>query len=264
MSTEFTERWVRISEGLVKHPMLDIGPYDTRSAWLWMIINAAWKQHRTRVSGKLVTLERGQVVVGRDHLAAVWKWSPSRVRTFLAEAEREKMIAINHTVGRIANVATICNYDKYQSASREKRQLNSRSVAYSSPVDRQTVDWDTRDTGIACNARVEEIPGLNGATAVLVEQLARWLAGDLRPPDLHAARKILAGNVEIHGYKKVRAGMIELETQIAAGTRVTDLGKAFSSFVKNAKLVHDGSEQPMHQVAPDAVRYAQPVYDEVH
>lgn len=146
MNTENSDRWIRTSTRLLEHPLLDNGPYDPRSAWMWMLCSAAWKQHRTRVSGQMVTLERGQVVVGRDHLASVWRWTPSRVRTFLSALQREGMIKMSQSVGRIANVATICNYEKYQSPSRENRQLNGRIVAGSSPVDRQTVSKGTKGT----------------------------------------------------------------------------------------------------------------------
>lgn len=138
-------RWIRVCVDTFDHPALE-GPYDRRSAWLWLIANAAWKEKRVRVSGKLMALERGQVVVGRDHLAEVWGWGVKQVRNFLAELEAENMIEMGHSKGRIANVATICNYDKYQSTGPVEGRLEDQLEAGSGPVRGHTVENNTKDT----------------------------------------------------------------------------------------------------------------------
>lgn len=137
-------RWIRVCVDTFDHPVLD-GAYDRRSAWLWLIANAAWKERRVRVSGNMMTLERGQVVVGRDHLAKVWGWGVKQVRNFLSELEAESMIKLDRSKGRIANVATICNYDKYQNVGPVEGQFEGRLGAGSGPVEGHTVEYNTRD-----------------------------------------------------------------------------------------------------------------------
>src|SRR5690606_35938694 len=106
-------RWIRVCVDTFDHPSLQ-GEFDRRSAWLWLIANAAWKDHKTRTRGGIVEIKRGQVLAGLKFLADTWGWSIKRVRTFLGELEAEGMIERGQTKNQYAAVVTICNYDKYQ------------------------------------------------------------------------------------------------------------------------------------------------------
>lgn len=141
-------RWVRVSVEMLEHPGLDVGPYDRRSAWLWLVANACWKPRRVNHKGRIVTLERGQLFVARDFLAKTWRWSPQQVRTFITHLQRENMLEINQSGGHWANVATICNYDKYQSPQPEKDQLINQSLTSVQPEPNQTL---TKNTNITNN-----------------------------------------------------------------------------------------------------------------
>lgn len=109
-------RYIAAAVDLFHHPVFKGEPFDRRSAWLWLIAQAAWKDHKSFHKGKPLVLKRGQVIIGRAHLAKEWGWSEQSVRTFLANLCSLEMITIsNQSDGHYANVATICNYDKYQS-----------------------------------------------------------------------------------------------------------------------------------------------------
>jgi hypothetical protein len=79
-----------------------------------------------------------------------------------------------------------------------------------------------------------EIPGLNENTGYFVEMLAGWLAGPMSVPDHETSHKLLAGYVKAYSADAVKAGMIELETEIVQGRRPRDVGKAFSGFVRKS------------------------------
>lgn len=108
-------RYVAITADIFAHPLFEGEPFSHRDAWIWLIANAAWKEHQVRVGGVLITLHRGQVIVGRSHLAETWGWTEKKVRHFLASCGASCMLKLGQSKGRFANVATICNYDKFQS-----------------------------------------------------------------------------------------------------------------------------------------------------
>jgi hypothetical protein len=139
-------RWVRVSVEMLGHPALDHGPYDRRSAWLWLITNAALKDHKANHKGAAVDIRRGQVFAGRDYLAKVWRWSPQNVRTFLRFLASENMVEVNQSNGHYANVLTICNYEKYQTPAKVRNQSATQSLTRAQPEPNQTTTRDTKDT----------------------------------------------------------------------------------------------------------------------
>lgn len=151
-------RWIRTSVEMLDHPVFDGAEYCPRSAWLWLIANAAWKQRRFKPakSNVVLTLERGQVPVGREYLAKIWGWSEKKVRNFLALLQSENMIEMGQSKGRYANIATICNYEKYQSKYDEKGQLEGQLEdglgAGSGPVEGHTLTKNTNTTKITNNS----------------------------------------------------------------------------------------------------------------
>lgn len=132
-------RWVRTSVEMLDHPLLNRGPFCRRAAWLWLIASAAWKPKTVRHKGAPLDLERGQVLIGRKHLAATWGWSEQNVRTFLNQCMGEGMLEINQSNGHYANVATICNYDKYQSSQPERHRDTNQSLTSAPPISNQTL-----------------------------------------------------------------------------------------------------------------------------
>ena len=78
---------LRISRELVDHSAFD-GPFDERSAWLWLLSEAAWANYRKTVNGIVLDLVRGELAVSQRYLAECWQWDRSKVRRFL-----EKLVA---------------------------------------------------------------------------------------------------------------------------------------------------------------------------
>src|SRR5690554_932939 len=143
-------RWIRVCVDTFDHPSLK-GEFDRRSAWLWLIANAAWKDHRTRTRGGMVELKRGQVMAGTEYLAGVWGWSRKKVRTFLGELEAEGMIEKGPAKNQYATILTICNYDKYQTPA--ENEANERASEGPARGQREASEGphstkDTKDTNI--------------------------------------------------------------------------------------------------------------------
>lgn len=128
--------WFAVAKSVFGHPLLQ-GPYCRLAAWLWLIANAAWKSHSVMTRGGLVHLERGEVLIGRDHLAVAWGWSSKKVRVFLEQLQSDDMIIIGQSRGHFANVARICNYERFQLAQSHvgpvSGEVNGQSVGSEGP-----------------------------------------------------------------------------------------------------------------------------------
>lgn len=102
----------QVHRGVFKHPLFEGETYCRLAAWNWLLGHAAWKPTKTRVGGKIIPLDRGQLAYSERFLAEKWKWSKSKVHRFLGRLKTEAMIELktDHDLNQI----TICNYDTYQ------------------------------------------------------------------------------------------------------------------------------------------------------
>jgi hypothetical protein len=175
-AVENKARWVRTSTEMYEHDFFGDEPYDQRSAWGWMIAAAAWKKRRVRHKGKMIDLERGQLLAGRDFLAKQFHWGEKKVRNFLDRLAAEKMIEKGQSNGHYANVITICNYDRYQSVDKSEGQSKGQSGASVGPERGQTLTKDTKVTITADDARARKID-----PAELYDKLVEAANGSLNP-----------------------------------------------------------------------------------
>ena len=229
-------RWIRVCVDTFDHPSLK-GEFDRRSAWLWLIANAAWKDHRTRTRGGMVELKRGQVMAGTEYLASVWGWSRKKVRTFLGELEAEGMIEKGPAKNQYATILTICNYDKYQTPA--ENEANERASEGPAKGQRRASEGphstrDTRDNNnnitptdspeyVAAregptDREPDEIKSaFNGQTATMLSDIARWMGPH---GDEDAARKWLSSLLSINGREATGQAYQMLMTAQAEGQPV--------------------------------------------
>ena len=108
---------LRISRELVDHPAFD-GPFDERSAWLWLLSEAAWANYRKTVHGIVLDLVRGELAVSQRYLAECWQWDRSKVRRFLEKLVAGEMIERRMVAGTTRNsaitVIRISNFEHWQ------------------------------------------------------------------------------------------------------------------------------------------------------
>jgi hypothetical protein len=86
--------------------------YDRRSAWVWLIENAAWAARTVTINGKLVNLDRGQLCFSIRFLAKAWHWDEKRVRRFLEAAAGCQMIALDTAAGQ--SLISVVKYNTFQ------------------------------------------------------------------------------------------------------------------------------------------------------
>lgn len=102
-------------------------PYCPRSAWVWLLSNAAWKDtQRIGPQGNLIDVKEGQYHTSLRNLAAVWGWDKNRVDRFLKRATKCGNIGTSASQGGL--LITICNWQEYQS-KRDKRGTSEGTSA---------------------------------------------------------------------------------------------------------------------------------------
>jgi hypothetical protein len=90
--------------------------FDSRSAWVWLLQAAAWRDGEYRVKMFAEPLMRGEFLASLRFLAKRWKWGKTHVAKFLAHLEKEGRIC-GQRKGQHGSVYLIVNYDAYQTAN---------------------------------------------------------------------------------------------------------------------------------------------------
>jgi hypothetical protein len=90
-------------------------PFDRRSAWIDLCQLANYRTKRRVINGRVVTLERGQLLASERFLAQRWRWTRAKVRRFLdVLAECHRIVQNSaHPAAQAGTVITLCNYDAY-------------------------------------------------------------------------------------------------------------------------------------------------------
>lgn len=86
--------------------------FDRRSAWLYLLTHANYKEGSFVAGGRIRHVQRGQLFTSIRYLAKVWGWDKDTVTKFLSDAETEKMITRTRTQN--GTLITIVNFNKYQ------------------------------------------------------------------------------------------------------------------------------------------------------
>lgn len=120
MSLRRSERWIRTAVRVFDDDSGFTGSFCERSAWLWLIANAAWKDTRHRVRGTLHDVARGTLFVTVRDLMDAWGWGNTKVVNFLTMLEKQDRIKRETKTGK--TLITICNYSSYQDAEENTRQ----------------------------------------------------------------------------------------------------------------------------------------------
>lgn len=113
-------------------------------AWLWLVGKACWKPTPFIVSGKSITLQRGQICVSRTQLSDAWGMSQSAVERFLARLETEQMIERETGQGR--SIITICNYAIYQDIGNQSGQAAGQATGRASDKQRTAKEQGNKGT----------------------------------------------------------------------------------------------------------------------
>lgn len=120
------EGWICIHRQIMEHPDYFAEPFTRMGAWIDMLLLANYKCNSITVRHQVVPLQRGQIRMSEDALAARWQWSRGKVRRFLKKLEENGQIVQqkNNVIGCI----TIINYEMYQSVGTTEGREGSYSL----------------------------------------------------------------------------------------------------------------------------------------
>lgn len=155
--------WIRAYRSLRTHPVVGfLNPDGTvrrgkvvceTMAWLDLCMEANWRDRQVTNRGKVVLIERGQLLGARRWLSARWGWTEDKVRHFLTRLQADGMINLegvkkekiapetrgndtqSNTQKRahFANTITICNYNIYQTVCELDEALSTQKKPQTTP-----------------------------------------------------------------------------------------------------------------------------------
>ena len=105
--------YVYIHRKMLNNDVLrDSVPYSRCMAWLWMILNANFEPYTIYNSGIKWRISEGSIVKSKRELGKLFRWSNSRIETFLRDLKNSDMI----TIQKLYNTQhiTLNNYSDLQ------------------------------------------------------------------------------------------------------------------------------------------------------
>jgi len=146
--------WVAVHREMRFHPITGfLNPDGTprkgilineANAWLDLICEANWRDREVNNNGKVMLIERGQIMAARNWLAKRWGWTEDKVRWFVKKLENAGMITLatkpDHTQSNtqrrahFSNIITLCNYKIYQTIGELDTLLSAQSNTQSTPT----------------------------------------------------------------------------------------------------------------------------------
>ena len=123
------EGWVCIHRQIMEHPDYFAEPFTRMGAWIDLLLLANHKRDSITVRHQVVSVERGQIGISEDTLAARWQWSRGKVRRFLKKLEDDGQIVQQKS--NVIGCITVVNYGKYQYGSTADKRQEGFSEGYS-------------------------------------------------------------------------------------------------------------------------------------
>ena len=113
-------------------------PFTEREAWVWLVMEASWKERTVRAGDYVADTKRGQLAASVRFMSKAWSWTAAKVQRYLKRIEKLKMICVETDTG--ISIVTICNYGKYQ---------NGAQASDTVPIqDRYTTDTNEKKDSI--------------------------------------------------------------------------------------------------------------------
>jgi hypothetical protein len=150
---------LNVARSLVRHPVLDGDPFDRRSAWLWLLSEAAWAPRGIVIDRRQVALRVGELVGSSRFLSKEWQWSEPKVRRFLQCLSHEGMIELrvvkDGPTDSGLTVVRVVNFEAWQTV-RTRRTPDAPSDARSDAPTQAASHSD--DSGLSDDENAPDAP----------------------------------------------------------------------------------------------------------
>ena len=116
--------WIRIYRKIRESAIWNNNePFDYRSAWIDLIMEANVKPNTFIYKGQTITVKRGEYYTSIRKLSNRWHWSKDKVNRFLKVLIKLDMVR-KHKEVRCATLLTIVNYNDYQYKTDSNKDSN--------------------------------------------------------------------------------------------------------------------------------------------
>lgn len=119
-------------------------PYSRLEAWIDLIAEAAYEDHRMFLQGRVVEIRRGEVPNSERTMAEKWGWTKSAVHRFILCLKTESMADQRTDHG--IQLLVITKYEEYQNATDENEPRENEKPNRKRTTDGPTITRETRET----------------------------------------------------------------------------------------------------------------------
>ena len=128
--------WIKLHRRIQDCFLWDDKPYDKARAWIDLLLSAMYEDKKTMINGKVIAVNKGNLITSSVKLSEKWGWSRKKVDSFLKILEDEQMISIKRTAKYTS--VTIINYGKYQyGEATQEQQKNSTETTEEATQEQQ-------------------------------------------------------------------------------------------------------------------------------
>jgi len=113
------EGWIKLHRKLLSSEIWYKERFSRGQAWVDLILLANHKEVIIIKHDKVIPIKRGQVGHSVLDLSLRWKWSRTKVDSFLIYLQNKNQIQVEKKQ-RVTTIISITNYDKYQQKNMEK------------------------------------------------------------------------------------------------------------------------------------------------
>ena len=116
----------KVYRSIQNHWLWEDKPFSRGQAFIDLILLVNHSDKKTVIDGEMVEVKRGSKITSLRKLGDGWGWSPSKVKKFLEQLQKDNMITFK--CDNKKTVVTIENYNVYQDGENteqsQKKQLS--------------------------------------------------------------------------------------------------------------------------------------------
>lgn len=121
------EGYIKLYRSLLENPLYNIKPYSKGQAWITILLLTNHSASFINVkNGTLVKVEKGQCGYSEKALADLFGWSRGKLRRFLEQLKKEKMI--QQKIIENHSIITVLNYKYYQMEQQKRNKTVQQTV----------------------------------------------------------------------------------------------------------------------------------------
>ncbi len=157
--------WISIHRQIQSHWVWEDKPFSKGQAWIDLLMMANHTDKKILLGNELVEVKAGSFITSELKLADKWGWSKTKVRSFMALLENDKMIV--QKKDRKKTTITIENYSDFQVLETEKKPQKDHKKTTKKPQ-KNTNNNVNNDNNIN-NILYADNPALNETIIAFVE-----------------------------------------------------------------------------------------------